>query len=630
MSWPGKLLITFENFTAGLPALTNDKSATVCPSSCDCQCKCCRGFSQKYVAFNGEPVSSSSTAGDVQKMMRLSTVDMLLLLHSAQARDNFWTNNFYKANLQEDYQAIGDAFASRRRQVDLGKLEAIMDTITAGYRRAVGLLRGAEAHGELRPSAVAASYPGLRCGCLDCEKWPWRTLQQVVEHQREHNVSDNWHCRMCYRSYYLQHMLSAHLKRDVRRDGFGQLMEDETYKQLLKDQKKLEVESFQSRPKVQEMIISTPEGVHLDFEKELRVGLLKRKRCYLSNCPRCNHEYHFPFSHQLHMRRHQEQRKNTTRSCPTCWRSFRTRVCLLKHQKRARLVCRLRYRPFKCRSCRWRFQMWSALKSHVLRLHQRRKPCLICQMPTVSRCCCSHSAKECRDAIKKHREMLRLQRGPPKVDRKQPKPVCGICSQELSNNFLLKVHMNKKHLHRRDFSCEICGLAFYSQGLMQVHRKAVHLMTKKIHCEVCDLTIKDKSNYKRHCQSQRHLDQLVKASKERCETLEVKPFKSQRSGVAVHCETCNVTLKGDINQHLQTIKHKRNVTKSKEIKAEKKDSLEHSSVRQEAVVGPEPCRFQKPEKVNYCGICDHTIIGTMQKHLKSGKHRNNLMNDKGK
>ncbi|XP_022220266.2 uncharacterized protein LOC111072599 isoform X2 [Drosophila obscura] len=284
MSWPGKLLITFENFTAGLPALTNDKSATSttpCPSSCDCQCKCCRGFSQKYVAFNGEPVTSPSIAGDVQKMMRFSTVDMMLLLQSAQTCDNFWTNNFYKANLHEDYKVIGDAFTSRRRQVDLSKLVGIMDTITTGYRRAVGLLCGAEAHGALRPRAVAPSYPGLRCGCLDCEKWPWRTLQQVEAHQRVHNMSDNWHCRICYRSYYLQHMLSSHMKRNVRRGAFGQLMENETYKQLLEDQRQQEVELNQSPAKVQEMIISIPipQGVHLDFFKELRVGPLKLISC---------------------------------------------------------------------------------------------------------------------------------------------------------------------------------------------------------------------------------------------------------------------------------------------------------------------------------------------------------------
>ncbi|EDW35546.1 GL17159 [Drosophila persimilis] len=625
MSWPGKLLIAFENFTAGLPALANEKNATLCPSCCDCNCKCCRGLIQKYVAFNGEPVAPSSTAGDVQKMMLFSTADMMLLLQSAQARDNFWTNNFYKANLHGDYQAIGDAFTSKRRQVDLGKLEGIMDTITTGYRRAVGLLAGTEAHTALRPKAVAPFYPGLRCGCLDCEKWPWRALKQVEAHQREHNMGDNWHCQICYRSFYLQHMICSHLRRSVRRGGFGQLMENETYKQLLEDQRQQEGQSSRAPPNIQEMTISMPQGVHLDFIKELKVGPLRRKRCTLSKCPRCKHEYHFPFSHQLHMRRHQEQGKDTMTPCPTCRRSFRTRLCLLKHQKRARMACRLKYRPFSCRSCRWRFQIWSALRAHVHRLHQRRKPCLICQKPTVSRCCCAHSAKECREAIKKHREQLRLQRGPPKVNRKRPKPVCSICSQEFGNNFLLKVHMNKKHLHRRDFSCEMCGLAFNSQGLMQVHRQAVHLMTKKIHCKVCDLTIKDKSNYRRHCQSQRHLDQLAQEAKDRGETLEMKSFKIRKPSVPVHCAPCGVTLKSDINQHLQTIKHKRNYTKSKAIKAEREDSLEQSNERQDAV-GSEPCRFQKPEKVSYCDTCNHTIIGTMHRHFKSKKHRDKMIN----
>ncbi|XP_039483501.1 zinc finger protein 337 [Drosophila santomea] len=603
MSWPGKLLVTYENFTADLPVLSIDKQPDGCPACCSCRCKCCRGFREKYVAFNGEgdtifgPDFSNQLCEDVQKIMRFRSSDVLVLLRTAQLRDNFWTNAYFKADLQEDFRVIINVFEDENRKVQLEKLAAILDTVSTGYRRAVSQLTGQEAHGALRPKIAALFLPGLRCDCNKCEKLPWKKLQDVEDHQRTHRYADNFHCQICYRRFYLQHSLTAHI---IRKSTSSQeLHENKRYKRLLEDQKSQEQKELELAPgRVEGVLVPVAKNLQSYFKEESKLAIRKRTTT-LSKCPTCDQNYGFSFSHQLHMVKHRRAHLDTNFPfhCSFCNRSFLTRKFLLKHQKRVRTVSTLLYRPFKCTHCTWRFQLKSALDAHVLRIHERRKPCLICKLPTPRLCCSAHTTRECNKALQKYRDKMRPLRGAPKGGRrKEATPVCEICNRKFTRKFFLNDHMNKAHLNKRNFTCEICGANFYSQGTMQTHRKAVHLLIHTIKCEVCDLIIKSKGNYLRHCKSQSHKDNLLKLGKSDDNTKETK--RKQRFST-----TSRATEK-------------------------KLDFGASSSTNRESTHGfknsKTSCRLKKRVKLKFCETCGISIVGSMQRHYKTMKHKLNL------
>lgn len=578
------------------------------------------------MAFNGESddPSSSTSGGDVQKMMRFRSADMLLLLQAAQLRDNFWTNEYFKVDLQEDYRAISEALAAQKRNVAVEKLAEILDTVTSGYRRAVSELTGTEAQGALRPQMAAPFFPGLRCSCMKCENLPWQKLQDVEDHQKDHSYSDNFHCRICYRRFYLQHSLTAHL---IKKIGGGnpsgeELLQNESYNKWLQAQRSKELEELeQAVAKVEDILLPVPKNHRLDYEEETRHPIRERKRFMKTECPLCDQEYRFPFSHQLHFKSKHKRKKGdleTSFSCYNCNRSFLTRKFLRKHQKTVRRACHLRYRPFKCPKCRVRFHLASTRNSHVTQVHERKKLCLICQAPTSARCCNDHTAKECREAIKKHREKVRQLRGQDNKKQQAPKPMCVHCEEKFPNTFLLREHVNKQHLHQKNFTCEICGSTFYSQGMMQTHRKAEHLMLQVTRCETCNLNINAKANYLRHCRSKRHQDELLKLNMEKDKTEETK--KNESISTTSH-ENNEIIQKSTEDTHSRTC-----LTRKVKVKIESFDTKKKQLNRKpKSKHSTTPCRYQKPEKVNFCNPCGTSIVGSMTRHHKSLKHKNNLI-----
>ncbi|XP_043642982.1 zinc finger protein 626 [Drosophila teissieri] len=619
MSWPGKLLVTYENFTADLPVLSIDKQPDGCPASCSCKCKCCRGFREKYVAFNGEgetifgPDFSNQLCEDVQKIMRFRSSDVLVLLRTAQLRDNFWTNEYFKADLQKDFRAIFNAFEDENRNVQLEKLAAILDTVSTGYRRAVSQLAGPEAQGALRPKIAASFRPGLRCDCNKCENLPWKKLQDVEDHQSTHRYSDNFHCQICYRRFYLQHSLTSHI---IRKSTSSQeLHENRRYKRLLENQKSQEQKELELSPgKVEDILVPVAKDLQSYFKEESKLSIEKRKISTLSKCPTCDQNYGFSFSHQLHMVKHRRAKLDTNFPfhCSFCNRSFLTRKFLLKHQKRVRTVSTLLYRPFKCTHCTWRFQLKSALDAHVLRIHERRKPCLICKLPTSRLCCPAHTTRECNKALQKYRDKMRPLRGPPKGGcRKQATPVCEICNRKFTRKFFLNEHMNKAHLNKRNFTCEICGANFYSQGTMQTHRKAVHLLTHTIKCEVCDLTIKSKGNYLRHCKSQSHRDNLLKFGKSDDKTRVTNG--NQRFSTTLRATEEKLDLKASSSTNRDKTFENGSTHMVKNVDKQIKQTQSKTSGT-----------LKKRLKLKFCKTCGISIVGSMQRHYKSMKHKLNL------
>ncbi|XP_017069153.1 zinc finger protein 728 [Drosophila eugracilis] len=616
MSWPQKILITYDNFTADLPDLNNDNKTDKCSASCNCKCKCCHGFYEKYVAFDGETVFGSkfsnvlAGAEDVHKMIRFRSSDMLLLLRTAQARDNFWNNQYYKVNLHEDYQVILDVFEAKNQKIQVEKLAAIMDTMSTGYRRAVSQLKGQEAHGALRPKKAAMRLAGLRCDCYSCENLPWKKIHNVEDHQKIHNYSDNFHCEICYRRFYLQHSLTSYTSRKIGGNTFTseQLKENTRYKKLLENQKSKEKKDLQLPPaKVEGIVVHVPKYLKLSFKEETKPPVQKRKTSKLTNCPLCHQTYKYSFSHQLHMLKHRNPKDKSDPKlffpCSYCDRSFLTRKFLKKHQKSIRIASYVQNRRFKCPKCSWIFHLSTTLQSHIAKKHKRKKKCLICKNPSLDRCCDAHSLKECRDAIKKHRDKLRLMRGPPKgVYKKKPKPFCEICKREFTNKFFFRDHLNKKHLKRKNFTCEICGANFYSRATMQFHRKSVHFLIYTVKCEVCDLSIKSKANYLRHCKSQSHKDMLIKLGKDKEKSQEDNKNSTETSQIT--SQSLDMETSTD-NSTLTECKSAKESDDGKQTQVKKASSIHR--------------------KVHFCEPCGNAIVGNMQRHYRSTKHKHNLI-----
>ncbi|XP_017868985.1 PREDICTED: zinc finger and BTB domain-containing protein 48 [Drosophila arizonae] len=576
MSWPCKLAVALQHFSASLPVPTvtaNSSSSSSCTNACTCKCKCCSGLIQKYVNFDEE---ATSTGGPVQKMVRFSTADMMRLLRIAQSCENFWSNQYYKVDLLSDYKALGAAFGAQANTVNVAQLEQIMDTITSGYRRALAKLSDRESRTALRPTAAAPSFPGLRCGCEDCAQLPWCRLQQLEAHQWQHKSQDNWHCRLCYRRYFLQHTLLSHRSRRVKRGEAGTLLENESYKLMLLEQRQREVSENQEQSVLHVPMLNDNQS---DFKLEMNAQLLRLSRKRLSRtlaaCPQCNRNYLHSYSHQLHIRKHHVTPDSSRRwYCFSCTRSFLSRRIYLQHLRRVRVACRLRLRRFKCSSCRWRFQLERSLRAHVAVAHIRSFSCLICKLPSQSRCCDKHSPEEARAANCARMQRRRLELGlSPQPDPKAPtKVACDMCEREFQNSFLLNIHVKRIHLKQKDFICETCGRGFYCKKEVYEHVRKVHLMHDSVYCEPCGVTIKEKSNYMRHCDSIRHVEMLAKLARLQGELPADVPLqKHVPKGPLHHCESCDRTIKGHaaFRNHCETKFHKRNL----ERKQEKVESL---------------------------------------------------------
>lgn len=537
-------------------------------------------------------------------MALLSTRNLFLLLSTAQSRENFWSNQYYKVDLRSDFEALAAAFSVEEKTINYAQLEQIMNTITSGYRRAFIKLSMTEAHGALRPKSVAQSFKGLRCSCTDCTMLPWKKLEQLETHQWVHTPSDNWHCSLCYRRYFIQHTLLSHLSRRTKRDVAGEFLENVTYKQLMETQQQQELQKGSTQ--VEQLNVRLSKRHHLDYvaETETRVQPTSRKRRSLSKCVYCDHIYRYSFSHQLHMRQsHSPMHYSPRWQCYSCSRSFRTRRTYVQHLQRVRQACHQRLRRFKCSSCKRRFQLERSLKQHVAIAHSRSFRCLICNLPSHGRCCDAHSAEECRAAIRKRRQEQGRKPRPPRSS--SSKVVCNFCQKKYSTPFLLNIHMKRVHLKQADFICDQCAKAFYSNAGVQEHIKRVHLKTETVYCEPCNLTIAERKNYLRHCDSIRHVEQLRKLAKIKGELPpDAVVEKHVPKGPIIYCEPCDRHIKDYVNfrSHCKTQKHERKLA---EQQMRKDSNIEPVHQKTESVYC-EPCGQTITNRKNYSRHCDST------------------------
>lgn len=591
-----------------------------CPAECTCTCQCCRGQVEKYVNFDKEGASASSEP--VQTMVRLSTKNMLTLLRVVQSLENFWSNQYYKVDLQSDYETISAALNSEEI---MNLAPQIMESITAGYRRAVSALSQDEAYSALSPKSITSfSGDNLRCECTDCELLPWNELQQMEAHQWMHKFSENTHCNICYRRFFVQHMMLSYVSRRNKRNELGELQENASYKELLTKQKQAKQPSRRPAVRIEQLHLRLPPTNPLDFVDETQICARpappSRKRTTQVKCVECNYVYKYSFSYQLHMRKHHLEPAESRRwHCASCYRVFRTRRIYLKHLRRVRSACRIRLRKFNC--CELAFLLEGSLRKHKATAHPKVYKCFVCKIPTQRSLCPVHF----EEAAKNRRRLTELN----KTLRQKEKPeraTCKYCSKSLYNAGTLAMHIKGVHLKKKDFICHICGKGFSYKNFMVRHIAAVHNMEFTAYCELCDVSLTDRSNYLRHCQSLLHMknlkirgqlpaDAVLKAKQWRCEICDRqlataasyylhcksklhKSKKMQSDGTKrrYFCESCDCELGNpqSYHKHKQSIKH---LTK---------------------IGRPLTDQYKKW----YCSICKHQLSSEYiyLSHLKTQKH----------
>lgn len=561
-----------------------------CPEECECNCKCCRGQVEKYVNF--DEVGASASSEPVQTMVRLSTKHMLTLLRVVQSLDNFWSNQYYKVDLHSDFEMISAAFNSEEI---MNIAPQIMESITAGYRRAVAELTQSEASTALRPKSI--TWPNgvsLRCECIDCEQLPWNELQELEAHQWLHRLDEKTHCNICYRRFFIQHTMLSYLSRRNIRNETGELQENASYKQLLTEQK---LSEQPSGPAVQ------VEQLHLRLSKKSLMDYVDetctisappvRKRSTQIKCVQCNYLYKYSFSYQLHMKKfHLKPLDSRLWNCASCCRIFRTRRFYLQHVRRVRSACRIRLRRFNCTRCKKSFQLQGTLIRHVAKKHPKLIKCRVCNILTPWTYCREHF-KEVLQKQAAARQDSALKRKANKTQN-STKVTCKYCSKVLYNAGTLTSHIKMVHLKKLDYICHYCGKGFAYQNFMLRHISAVHEMECTAYCELCDVTLTDRSNYIRHCKSLAHLKNLKLRGQ--------LPPDAELKDKKWYCELCDRQLStaACYYLHLKSKMHKR-----------------ETSTPVKRIKGP------RPKRRFYCERCDLELANpqSYHKHKKSIKHQ---------
>lgn len=597
-----------------------------CPAECTCTCQCCRGQVEKYVNFDKEGANTSSEPE--QTMVRLSTKNMLTLLRVVQSLENFWSNQYYKVDLQSDYKTISAALNSEEI-MDLAP--QIMDSITAGYRRAVSTLSQDEASSALSPKSITSfSGDSLRCECTDCELLPWNKLQQLEAHQWLHKFSENTHCNICYRRFFVQHTMLSYVSRRNIRNETGELQENVSYKQLLTKQKQSEQPS---RPalKIEQLHLRLPPTNLLDFVDETEICTRPappaRKRSTQVKCVECNYVYKYSFSYQLHMKKHHVEPAESRRwHCASCWRVYRTRRIYLKHLRRVRSACRIRLRRFNC--CKLTFLLEGSLRNHAAKAHPKVYKCWVCKAPSPRSMCPVHM----EEAANNRRKLIML-RSQLRQPKKPEKATCKYCSKTFYNAGTLAMHIKGVHLKKKDFICHVCGRGFSYQNFMLRHIAAVHDMEFTAYCELCDVTLTDRSNYVRHCQSLVHMKNLKIRGQ--------LPADADLKDKQWYCNICDRQLATSASYyvHCKSKGHKRNkiqldATGNKGYKPKKRYFCESCDLE---FANPQSYHTHKKSKKHltkigqplsdqykkwYCSSCKHQLCSTYTylAHLKTQKH----------
>ncbi|CRK95900.1 CLUMA_CG009346, isoform A [Clunio marinus] len=278
--------------------------------------------------------------------------------------------------------------------------------------------------------------------------------------------------------------------------------------------------------------------------------------------------------------------------CDICGRKFNKKTPLAYHLN---THIDFRTKDFDCQICESSYLSKAALRSHILKNHERPKhlTCSLCRR-------CFKTEK----SLKNHK--LRPCRLP-----------CEVCGKILLKENL-KHHINRVHYNIKPYQCDICGLKTSRKTHLANHVNTHNdFRTKKFHCQICESSFFDKGSLQFHIlnvhEKPKHLTcSLCRRTFATEEGLKNHKLQPHRLNHKVSCKLCGKMIsKVNLQIHLRRMHSsiRRYQCDICEKKFCTKADLAHHMIRH--------INLKHRTRDYHCQICESSFFdkGTLQFHI---------------
>ncbi|KAL4707514.1 hypothetical protein ACJJTC_000266 [Scirpophaga incertulas] len=250
-------------------------------------------------------------------------------------------------------------------------------------------------------------------------------------------------------------------------------------------------------------------------------------------CPICSKHFVSQYFFTKHVVKHIIKRSH----CCICNITFTSKFCLYEHKRMVHIMKHTKY--VSCKICSRAFKSQIKLCLHAK--SHRKKVCQLCDKVFSSQ-------KYFDSHMQRHLAKIKLSR-----DKKLLN--CNFCEKETISDNELSIHVNKKHLQIKPYSCDMCEKQFYTEMDLNSH-KICHSLKRKELCHFCNKILKCRRDLvihiRKHIGSRPYVCQIC-----------TQPFYSQNKlkkhmrvfhGGGFCCKLCktvftsNKCLKGHIRQ----------------------------------------------------------------------------------
>ena len=218
-------------------------------------------------------------------------------------------------------------------------------------------------------------------------------------------------------------------------------------------------------------------------------------------------------------------------------------------------------RNYKCDICNKRFVEATALKRHLLHIHEKtRYQCELCEKTFCDKTTVANHRKRAHDINTKKVDENSRKNVLKKKETSKKTHQCSFCAKHFSTADSAKDHEKIVHKHIRNYKCDHCQKSFGRNPELTRHIEEIHEKVK-YKCDVCSKTISSKSYLIHH--KRMHLSNGQRFECKECEK-EYKDagglrrhVKSIHLNVRYNCDPCKKVLfsEGGLRNHKKSASH---------------------------------------------------------------------------
>ncbi|KAG6449364.1 hypothetical protein O3G_MSEX006011 [Manduca sexta] len=245
---------------------------------------------------------------------------------------------------------------------------------------------------------------------------------------------------------------------------------------------------------------------------------------------------------------HNSKAFKVKKCCPTCKKTFVSRLSMQFHYRSAHLNKNGGY----CSKCDIEFSLYKTFESHVRTHAGRQYVCDVCGLRFFKRSRIIEHLRnhkeinnficdECGKGFKRHNNLLFHMRT---VHVKEKPLNCTHCNKMFKNLYTLKMHRKRQLGTKNSLKCEFCGKCFASPHLLRSHR-FWHSEERPHCCEICGSRYKAKGQLKVHMQKHTGSKPFECDVCSKCFTTarELRRHASVHTGIRPHkCPHCDRTF----------------------------------------------------------------------------------------